>query len=139
MPHPNHHSNLNPEIERNQIDDKRKERFENIEKRKDNPVREPLSVVNGSAIHGLETHVRWVQESDEIDQELGTPNQGQHPSENRGKNDKKQGLRISRLCFELLESICNNSKEEVSHTALNGYSSFVPRKVVLDLGKKDSE
>ena len=64
-------SNFDPEIKRNEHDQKSKDRFQNGQKRKDNPVSEPLGVIavgqcSGTTVHALEGHIGGINESDNV-------------------------------------------------------------------------
>ena len=104
VPHPNHHGNLDPEIEGNETDNDRKQRLENIQKRKDHPICEPLrNVITDTTIHGLERHVRRVEEAYQIHQQLRTPDQTDRQENQHGDSHKEQRFRVAGLSFKLLQ------------------------------------
>jgi hypothetical protein len=119
VPHPNDNHDFDPEIKGDQVDKDGKNRFKDIQKGKDHPIREPLGVVLGGAVHGLETHVSRVEESNQINNQFSTTHQRQKGKEEHAKGDEKVRFRITRLRFQLLEAFFaekddfnNNNREQ---------------------------
>lgn len=97
--HPNDRSNLDPKVERNDIDKETKETLKDGHEGKDDPVREPLRIVLATRIHGLEGLVCRIDKAYEIDNQFSTTNECKDSSDQQKESDKEESLGLARLSF----------------------------------------
>ena len=101
--HPNDDANLDPSVERNHTNQDTQKTFDNAEKGKDHPVGQPLCHVIVARVHGLEGHVSWVDETDQVDNELNSSNDRKQNAEEQNTGQEKDGLGVTCLGFHILE------------------------------------
>lgn len=109
--HPNDDANLDPSVERNHSNQDTQKTFDNAEKGKDHPVGQPLCHVIVARVHGLEGHVSWVDETDQVDNELNSSNDRKQNAEEQNTGQEKDGLGVTCLGFHILEFFWTSSKQ----------------------------
>lgn len=86
--------------------------FQNGDKRKHDPVSKPLSGTFRNSplrrLHRLERHVRRINESKEVRDQLEASNQPDGKEKNHNASEEKVNLGITCLFFKLLELLCAN-------------------------------
>lgn len=110
-----HHqdADLDPKVKGDEDGQKAKDGFQNGQKRKDDPVRQPLRVVstgsssNCSAVHALEGHVGRIHKADHVDEQLGAAHDGQQTAGQQRSRDEEPRGGVPRRGFQFLEFVWN--------------------------------
>lgn len=111
MPQINSAKEFDPEVKRNNIDNDFETAFGNGQKGNDDPISEPLRIIDIASIHRFEGHVRGIHKGYQIENQLFATNQRNGSRQQQGASYKENDFGIPRLFFNVAKFFCRRREE----------------------------
>lgn len=102
MVQPKNESSLGHVVKGDETDDEPSHAFQNGKGGKYDPVCQPLCVLAVALVNGFEGHVSGIDKANQINNQLGTPQQGQDGGKDKCNGGEKINFGVPSLSLEFL-------------------------------------